>query len=188
MVAPSLSKRLARWWPAAAGAAAVLFIVAMIVTGSQLESTQLVKFEAKGVMQMAPERITAVEINYKGSTYKLARTAPRAWTRPAAGALDAKLGADASMAVQFMNTSGPARAITAEELPGADMKAFGLDPAHVSVTLYAGPAQVLTAHFGADNPGGLLQYMRVEGRSEVFLMSRFVGQQWEQLANQLATR
>jgi hypothetical protein len=28
----------------------------------------------------------------------------------------------------------------------------------------------------------------VEGRSEVFLMSRFVGQQWEQLANQLATR
>jgi len=186
VVAPSLSNRLTRWWPAAAGAAAVLFIVAMIVTGSQFESTQLVKFEAKGVMQMAPERITAVDIDYKGSRYKLERTAPRVWTR-AAGALDAKLGADASMAVQFMNTSGPARVMSAEELPGADMKAFGLDPARMSVTLYAGPSQVLSAHFGADNPGGLLQYMRIDGRSEVFLMSRFVGRQWEQVANRLAT-
>jgi Domain of unknown function (DUF4340) len=158
----------------------------MIITGSELESTQLVKFEAKGVMQMAPEQVTAVEIDFKGSTYKLARTGPQAWVRQAGGALDAKLGADASMAVQFMNTAGPAREMTAEELPNADMKAFGLDPARLSVTLYAGPTQVLTAHFGANNPGGMLQYMRIDGRTEVFLMSRFVGSQWEQLAGQLA--
>jgi len=186
MVAASLSASFKRWWPAAAGAVAVLFIAAMIVTGSQLESTQLVKFKAKGVMQLAPEQVTAVEIDFKGSTYKLTRTGPQEWVRPVGGVLDAKLGADASMAVQFMNTSGPAREMTADELPNADMKAFGLEPARVSVTLYAGPAQVLTAHFGANNASGLLQYMRVDGRTEVFLMSRFVGSQWEQLASRLA--
>jgi len=187
VVATSLSASLRRWWPAAAAAAAILFIVAMVVTGSQPESTQLIKFEAKGVMQMAPEKITALEIAFNGGTYKLERTGPRAWTGSAGAALDAKLAADASMAVQFMNTAGPARELNAEELLSADMKGFGLAPPRMSVTLYAGPAQVLTAHFGAENPGGLLQYMRVDGRSEVFLMSRFVGRQWEQLANRLAT-
>jgi hypothetical protein len=186
VVATSLNAGLKRWWPVLAGAAALLFIVAMVLTGSQPESQQLIKFEAKGVMQMAPEKVTAVDIEFKGNTYKLARTGPRDWIRPGGAALEAKLGADASMAVQFMNTSGPAREMTPDEIPGADMKGFGLAPPRLSVTLYAGPAQVLTAHFGANNPGGLLQYMRVDGRSEVFLMSRFVGQQWEQLASRLA--
>jgi len=175
-----------RWWPAAAGGAAVLFIVAMIITGAQPESEQLVKFEAKGVMAMAPEQVTSVAIDFAGKTYRLERTGSQAWSGPGATALDAKLAANASMAVQFMNTSAPAREMSVEELPGAQLRDFGLTPPRISVTLYARSAPVLTARFGANNPGGLLQYMQVDGRSEMFLMSRFVGEQWEQLAGELA--
>ena len=55
MVASSLNAGFRQWWPAVAGAAALTFIAAMIVSGSLPESQQLIKFEAKGVMQVAPE-------------------------------------------------------------------------------------------------------------------------------------
>ena len=183
-----LSARVRRWWPAAAGAAAIVFMVAMVVTGSQPESRQLIKFEARGVMQLAPDRITRAEIELDGGRYTLVRTGDRAWGLETGAALDARLAADTSMAVQFMNTSGPTRELTADELKGADQAGFGFDHPRVSVTLYAGPTRVITAHFGAHNPGGLQQYMRVDGRDEVFLMSRFVGERWEQVASRVSAR
>jgi len=38
---------------------------------------------------------------------------------------------------------------------------------------------VLGAEFGTPNPQQVLQYMKLEGRDQVFLMSRFVGEEWE---------
>jgi hypothetical protein len=37
---------------------------------------------------------------------------------------------------------------------------------------------VLAAQFGAYNPEGYLQYVRVEGERRIHLLSRFVGQEW----------
>jgi hypothetical protein len=38
---------------------------------------------------------------------------------------------------------------------------------------------VLGAEFGTPNPQKVLQYMKVQGRDQVYLMSRFVGEDWE---------
>jgi hypothetical protein len=38
---------------------------------------------------------------------------------------------------------------------------------------------VLAARFGARNPEDYLQYMRLEGGARLFLMSRFVGAEWD---------
>jgi len=37
----------------------------------------------------------------------------------------------------------------------------------------------LRARFGARNAEDLLQYMTLDGRDGMYLMSRFVGQQWD---------
>ena len=37
---------------------------------------------------------------------------------------------------------------------------------------------MLRAQFGGRNPDDMLQYMAMEGRPELVLMSRFVGQEW----------
>jgi len=42
---------------------------------------------------------------------------------------------------------------------------------------------VLRAHFGGLNPDKFLQYMAVDGRPELFLMSLFVGQYWSDIAD-----
>ena len=42
----------------------------------------------------------------------------------------------------------------------------------------AGGGKGLTVRFGALNPEGFLQYMRIDGDPKVYLMSRFIGAEW----------
>jgi hypothetical protein len=83
------------------------------------------------------------------------------------------------MAVQMMHTSGPAREIGPAELEGVDVAAFELDPPQIVARMYGGNADpVLAVSFGGHNPDGFLQYMRVDGDPHVYLMSRFIGEEW----------
>lgn len=177
-----------RWLPEALIVlCAVAFIVAMIISGALPTQRQLVKFEAKGVMQAAPEEITRVEIRLGTRSAMLVRTSAQApWARENDGrVLDESDAQHLSMAVQMMNTSAPVRVMSVEDLDGVDRTPFGLEPLALSAVLYRADAPVLTARFGGLNPEGYLQYMALEGRPEVFLMSRFVGEQWQQAAQAL---
>jgi hypothetical protein len=83
------------------------------------------------------------------------------------------------MAVQMMHRSGPVREIAAAELHGVDPAPFALETPRVTATLYEqGEVPVLAARFGGSNPEGFLQYMRIDGDDRLFLMSRFIGQEW----------
>jgi hypothetical protein len=93
--------------------------------------------------------------------------------------LSVPVAAKVSLAVQYMHTAGPVRAMTAEEIRGIAPAEFGLAPPRSLVTLFAGPERVLQARFGARNAEDLLQYMTLDGRDGMYLMSRFVGQQWD---------
>jgi len=65
---------------------------------------------------------------------------------------------------------------------GTDLREFGLDKPVLSFTLSDGAAPVLGAHFGGLNPEKFLQYMAVDGRQDLYLMSLFVGQFWSDIA------
>jgi len=60
------------------------------------------------------------------------------------------------------------------------LREFGLDPPGYTATLYRRDTLVVGAEFGTANPQKVLQYMKLRGRDEVYLISRFVGQEWEQ--------
>jgi hypothetical protein len=78
-----------------------------------------------------------------------------------------------------MHTAGPARVIRSEELAGVELAGFELDPPRIVAKLYeTGDNPILTARFGGYNPDGFLQYMRTDGNSDVYLISRFVGAEW----------
>ena len=63
-----------------------------------------------------------------------------------------------------------------------------LDPSTISTASCrksrAAPAgcRVLAASFGARNPQNVLQYVRVAGRDELYLLPVFVGREWELVA------
>jgi hypothetical protein len=159
--------------------AALVFLVGMVLSGSQPVLRQNVSFEAKGVLGMAPEKVRRVEVSRGGERLSAVRTGDGSWATADGADVGSEAGKRLSMAVQMMHTSGPVNEIAAAELAGADVAGFELDPPRFVAKLYAdGPTPVLAARFGAANPEGYLQYVRVEGDPRVYLLSRFVGEEW----------
>lgn len=166
----------------AAAVAAFAYLVAMVIAGALPQQRQLVKFEARGLMKLAPQSIDGVKIEVGPRSATLRRRADE-WVVDGGRALAPDLGKRVSMAVQFMNTSGPLRAMDAPELTGSNLRDFGLEPARLRATLYRGGEIVLEPAFGARNPDDTAQYMALRGRPDIYLMSRFVGQEWEAVAS-----
>lgn len=178
-MAPALTNR--NLWAAVAATLALAFLTVMLVTGALPRQRQFIKFEAKGVMQLAPERISVVALHAGERNAVFVRTPDGGWARDGGAPLDPAIAKRLSLAVQFMNTSGPVRLIPWSSA-GSNLQQFGLTQPQVSISLFDGGRQVLAAHFGGLNPDGYLQYVAVDGRSELFLLSRFVGEEWDAVA------
>ena len=88
----------------------------------------------------------------------------------------------------MLQRSPPVREITAEELSGVDTRPFGLDEPAVVATLAGPGGKGLTVRFGALNPEGFLQYMRIDGDPKVYLMSRFIGAEWTAALDAMTAR
>jgi hypothetical protein len=179
-VASTLTNRNVR--TAVAATLALAFLTIMLVTGALPRQRQFVKFEAKGVMQLAPERISVVALRAGEGNAVFVRTPDGGWARDGGAQLDPAIAKRLSLAVQFMNTSGPVREMEPSEYQGTNPHEFGVDHPQLSVALFEGARPVLAAHFGGRNPDGYLQYVTVEGRRELFLLSRFVGEEWDAVA------
>jgi hypothetical protein len=166
---------------AGAAAAALAYLVAMVVVGALPQQRQFVKFEARGLMKLAPESIDGVTIEV-GSRSAILKRQGEGWNVEGGAPVPADLAKRVSMAVQFMNTSGPLRTMDAPELTGSDPREFGLEPPRLRATLRHGKETVIAPVFGARNPDDTAQYMSLAGKPEIYLMSRFVGQEWETVA------
>jgi hypothetical protein len=77
----------------------------------------------------------------------------------------------------MLHNSGPVREIEPHELIGIDIGPFLLEKPAIRIEV-AGGGETFTAQFGALNPEGFLQYMRVDGDQRIYLMSRFIGAEW----------
>jgi hypothetical protein len=172
---------------ALAAAFAFAYLIVMVVAGALPEQKQLVKFEARGVMKLPPEQISRVELRQGTGKAVLLRKAA-GWEIENGAAVPADLAGRISMGVQFMNTAGPLRVMDAPEIQGSNPRDFGLDPPRIRFTLFQNGQPVIDARFGAHNLEDTAQYMMIEGQPEVYMMSRFVGQEWEAVAAALFSR
>jgi hypothetical protein len=154
-------------------------LAAMVVSGQLRESKQFVKFTPAGVMSEQPAEIDRVDVRTTAGRWRFVRAADgwREGARPLPSARAAHL--DASL--KFMHVSAPVRVMEPAEWSPVGLREFGLDPPGFVATLYRGETLVLEAAFGAPNPQQVLQYMRLAGHDQVYLMSRFIGAEWEQL-------
>lgn len=157
---------------------ALAYLVAMVVTGAQPVHRQLVKFEAKGVLPIEPEAVQRVTLGRGGQLAVLTRRGEGGWALEAGGAVEGAAATHLDTAVKMLHRSGPVREIGAEELSGIDTRPFGLEEPVVVATLAGPGGRTLTVRFGAINPEGFLQYMRIDGDPKVYLMSRFIGAEW----------
>jgi hypothetical protein len=157
---------------------ALAWLVAMVVTGAQPVQRQLVRFEAKGVLRIEPDAVRKITFGGGGRQAALVRGGDGGWAREGGGAVADGAVTHLDTAIKMLNRSGPVRELAPEELSGVDTRPFGLDEPVVTATLSGPAGQPLTVRFGAVNPEGFLQYMRIDGDPKVYLMSRFIGAEW----------
>ncbi len=167
---------------------ALAYLVAMVVIGAQPVQRQLVKFEAEGVLRIEPQEVLKITLSGAGRQLALARAREGGWARELSGAVTPAVATHLDTAVKMLHRSGPVRELAADDLAGVDARAFGLDDPSVVAALSAASGPVLTVEFGALNPDGFLQYMRIKGDPKVYLMSRFIGAEWMAALQALETQ
>jgi hypothetical protein len=170
-------------WRRIAVPLAVTFVVGylavMVMSGEQPRQRQFVEFEAKGVLKTPPDQVRRIELVQADRHLSLLRQGEDSWATPGGTGIDGAVASQISTAVRMMHNSGPAREILADDLKDTDLAEFGLDVPRVTASFYLSSTDpVLTVHFGARNPDGFLQYMRIDNDDHLYLMSRFIGEAW----------
>jgi hypothetical protein len=178
MVAAAIG-RSRRLLPAAAALLAVGILTAMVVSGHLRESPQFVRFVPAGVMPDAPAEIDQVELGTATALRAFVRASDGWRAAPDGPPLPASLTASLDDSIKFMHVSAPIRVMEPAEWASVGLREFGLDPPRYTATLYRHGRRVVRAEFGAPNPQQVLQYVRLEGRDQLYLMPRFVGEEWE---------
>jgi hypothetical protein len=178
-----------RWCTVLLTLLAVVFLLAMILTGKLPETRQLVKFEARGVLAVPLEQVRRVDLHIGEHTTTFVRLSDHIWgvgtgQEPISGELQEHL----EQAIVFMHTSRPVRVMPRDEYHSTPLHEFGLEQPRCAVVLSDARRILLAASFGAYNPQDLLQYMQLRGDHNLYLMSRFVGQAWEHLGEHLGVR
>ncbi len=168
-----------RIWAPVAAALAIGYLAAMAVVGAPPAQRQLVQTEADGLLAVPAAEVRMAEIVKDGQTIRAVRQGDKNWTDQSGAPLGAAASAQLDRAATVLHRSGPVRELSEDDLAGVDAQPFGLKAPALVVTVWgAAEAPLLTARFGAINPEGILQYMRLDGSGSLYLMSRFVADEW----------
>jgi len=178
-VAQAMSISFGVLWRSALAVGALAYLIVMFVLGVAPEIRQLIHAEAHGVLSGDPQAVVRATVTVDGMRKSFRRTADGWIAEGAEAPLPEKLAATLDRAVKFMHTANPVRRFEAAELSAGQGADFGLDQPQLSVSLESGDGTRLDADFGKLSRDGLLQYMRLAGDDGVFMMSSFVGKEWD---------
>ena len=163
---------------------ALAYLVVMVVLGAQPVRTHLIKFEVKGVMTQNPNSIVRATVASAANSVTFVRQAG-IWVKLGeSDPVSAELAKSINLAVKFMHTAEPVRIFKANEVASNAVTEFGLSTPSLSIKLNDAQGVAMAAEFGNPSSDGLLHYMRVTGRSDFYLMSRFVLREWQVVADQ----
>ena len=158
------------------------YLGVMAASGGRRESRWLVRFAAAGLMPDAPERIDRIEVTTRDRTLRYTRGGRSGWTAGANGVeVPTTLASDIDMSIKFMHVAAPIRVMSRDEWAGQPLEEFGLEPPQYVISLRRGELIVLAGRFGALSPQQVAQYVRVDGREQLYMMPRFIGRQWERV-------
>ncbi len=164
----------------------VAYLATMTATGALPRSRQLIEFHAAGLLDAEPGAVSRVELSAEGRDFEFVRRDGK-WVQSEAGkALSLQQASTLERAVKFMHTSAPVRVFAEADFKNGDMSQYGLDSPRYSIVLTGEQGELMAARFGAMNSTGMLQYMQVKGRTDLYLVSRFVGGEWEAVESALA--
>jgi hypothetical protein len=171
----------ARWKTPVAVTVLLLLLLALAFSGRWPELRSKLSSLPKGLLAIASDEVERVDMRSGAESVALRRQ-QGGWTvEGVAGALPAELVSHIDTALKLLKDSEPSRAIPAGELAAESFAAFGLDPPSEVAVLETRSAATATVNFGTTNPAGTSHYVRLGGAPTVYLMPRYLTEEWRLL-------
>jgi hypothetical protein len=168
-----------------AAALAMLGVLAGIsLTGSWPKGSSLERVTGNGIFP-ADSAVITVEVSEADNGIRFDR-ANGGWM-VAGGLVPSAISDHLDTAVRFLQVSSPRRVFKPGEYDAAKLVEFGLDPPRILVTLTTGSGKRASVAFGEATPAQNSMYTRLIGQPNVYLLSRYVGAEW-QIAADMALR
>jgi len=185
-VAPPVRLSRANGLGVAAACLTAGFIGAGALTGRWPVDAPRTHIEAGGIFSIPVERVTRVEIAAGGEHTVLARGADSDWLVDGVPVGPA-VGGHIAVAFKLLAVSPPRRVLAAGEYDTGRLAEYGLDPPGFVLDLAEARGSAVRIGFGEATPAQNAQYVRIFGRSELYLLPRDVGGEWR-LARDMALR
>jgi hypothetical protein len=187
-VEAALTRSLRGYLLPAAAVLMVAFIGVLAFTGKP-PSWKDANFKSEGIVASPPSSIVRIELTQGKDRSVFHRIDATSWAfdQSTPTRLPDELASHLEAALRFMHVSAPTRTIDPAEYQGSSFADFGLDPPAYVVSLVAADHSTIVANFGKLNPSGTSQYVRLLGQPTLYLLSRYVGAEW-QLAADMAKR
>lgn len=169
VAAPALKRTL--WLLLTVAAVAVL--VGLSLHGER--KSMLVPPRPKGVAQALPlDQISRVDVSVGDLHWRFEREGQGAWRATSADrAVASDFAVRLDTALKLLHRSSPEDHIAVDFSNAAQTAQFGLAPPAMTVTV-ADADMAITVSFGARNPLGLANYVRVGNASELLLLPSYV--------------
>jgi hypothetical protein len=143
------------------------------------------RFEGHGIISTSPSAIVRAEIRMGRNRIAFGRSKLGSWglARANGEEIPGEVASHLDAALQFMHVSEPTRTLDPGDYQGESFADFGLSPPLFLVLLTEANQTTMVTDFGALNPTSTSQYARIVGQSNLYLMPRHVGAEWQLTAD-----
>ena len=181
-----MSRTVAGSLGAAAACAMAALIGVIAVTGRWPVDAPRTHLEPGGFLSVPADRVVQAEFSAYGLKHLFRRDAREGWLvngTPTGAAVAGHI----DTALRLLTVSAPRRVLSASEYGPGQLVEYGLDPPRFALALAEPRGDVTRVAFGEATPAQNAQYARIIGQSEIYLLPRDVGEEW-QLARDMAER
>jgi hypothetical protein len=186
MAAAEVKGRVAKLVGFSAALVMVAGIAGLSLTGRWPRSSSLEQITGNGILSLSADDIARIAIGTGDRTVVLKHPSKSAWLVGGAELAPA-VAQHVDEAVHFLNVSTPRRILEPGEYDAGKIAEFGLDPPRMVVSLRAKDGKTGNIAFGEATPAGNSQFVRMLGRPDIYLLSHYVGVEW-QIAFEMAAR
>jgi hypothetical protein len=184
---PPVMRSAARFARVAGAIAMIALIGAISLTGRwPTGAIVLPDPEVRGILAVPADQVARIQVSTGKKDLVFQHRSEGGWLVNGVETEKA-VSAHVDAALRMLNVSSPPRVLKPGDYSTVQVADFGLDPPHLLVSIVAKTGKTSSVTFGEATPAQNAQYVRVIGQPDLYLLSRYVGVEWE-LAVDMAQR
>lgn len=162
----------------AAGVLMIALIAAISLTGRWPEDMSREGTPLVGIVNIPAKNIERITLEAGGDKIAFERHGAHLWRSNGAD-LGAAIAGHIDLGLRLLNVSSPLRVLDEAEYGREKLAEFGLASPRLKLQLIPRTGTATEVVFGENTPTQTTQFARVTGQPQIYLLSRYVGTEWQ---------